>query len=124
MLSPKPFLLTLPVEGLCTTSTFAAVPDKPTIGWGKTKFAIIEMDQAATAYNKLIKVHADGAPVSVTWNFWPGEVGQTAKVLLDGQEIWSGAASAAGTLCNADCCTLSDKKEILVADTNTTLDQR
>ncbi|MBV7597385.1 glycosyl hydrolase family 18 protein [Aeromonas sp. sia0103] len=134
MLSPKPSLLALLVGGLCTTSAFAALPGKPTIGWGETKFAIVEVDQAATSYNKLVKVHADGAPVSVSWNLWSGELGQTAKVLLDGYEVWSGAASAAGTanfkvtkggryqmqiaLCNAEGCTLSDKKEILVADTD------
>ena len=134
MLSPKPSLLALLVGGLCTTSAFAALPGKPTIGWGETKFAIVEVDQAATSYNKLVKVHADGAPVSVTWNLWSGELGQTAKVLLDGNEVWSGGASAAGTanfkvtkggryqmqiaLCNAEGCTLSDKKEILVADTD------
>ncbi|MBV7415982.1 glycosyl hydrolase family 18 protein [Aeromonas sp. sif2433] len=134
MLSPKPSLLALLVGGLCTTSAFAALPGKPTIGWGETKFAIVEVDQAATSYNKLVKVHADGAPVSVSWNLWSGELGQTAKVLLDGNEVWSGAASAAGTanfkvtkggryqmqiaLCNAEGCTLSDKKEILVADTD------
>ncbi|WP_429174580.1 glycosyl hydrolase family 18 protein [Aeromonas salmonicida] len=134
MLSPKPSVLALLVGGLCASSAFAAAPGKPTIGWGETKFAIVEVDQAATSYNKLVKVHADGAPVSVSWNLWSGDVGQTAKVLLDGQEVWSGAASAAGTanfkvtkggryqmqvaLCNADGCTLSDKKEILVADTD------
>ena len=134
MLSPKPSLLALLVGGLCTTSAFAALPGKPTIGWGETKFAIVEVDQAATSYNKLVKVHADGAPVSVSWNLWSGDLGQTAKVLLDGSEVWSGAASAAGTanfkvtkggryqmqvaLCNAEGCTLSDKKEILVADTD------
>ena len=84
-------------RGLCASSAFAAAPGKPTIGWGETKFAIVEVDQAATSYNKLVKVHADGAPVSVSWNLWSGDVGQTAKVLLDGKEVWSGAASASGT---------------------------
>ena len=93
MLSPKPSVLALLVGGLCVSSAFAAAPGKPTIGWGETKFAIVEVDQAATSYNKLVKVHADGAPVSVSWNLWSGDVGQTAKVLLDGKEVWSGAAS-------------------------------
>lgn len=134
MLSPKLSLLALLVGGLCTTSAFAAAPGKPTIGSGPTKFAIVEVNQAASAYNQLVTVHKDGAPVSVTWNLWSGDVGQTAKVLLDGKEVWSGPASAAGTanfkvtkggryqmqvaLCNADGCTLSDKKELMVADTD------
>lgn len=97
MLSPKLSLLALLVGGLCATSAFASAPGKPTIGSGPTKFAIVEVNQAASAYNQLVTVHQDGAPVSVTWNLWSGDVGQTAKVLLDGQEVWSGPASAAGT---------------------------
>jgi chitinase len=134
MLSPKPSLLALMVAGLFASSAYAAAPGKPTIGWGETKFAIVEVDQAATAYNKLVTVHADGAPVSVSWNLWSGDVGQTAKVLLDGVEVWSGPSGASGTanfkvtkggryqmqieLCNADGCTRSDAKEIVVADTD------
>ena len=134
MLSPKPSLLALMVAGLFASSAYAAAPGKPTIGWGETKFAIVEVDQAATAYNKLVTVHADGAPVSVSWNLWSGDVGQTAKVLLDGVEVWSGPSGASGAanfkvtkggryqmqieLCNADGCTRSDAKEIVVADTD------
>ena len=134
MLSPKPSLLALLVAGCFASSVQAAAPGKPTIGWGETKFAIVEVDQAATAYNKLVTVHADGAPVSVSWNLWSGDVGQTAKVLLDGVEVWSGPSGASGTanfkvtkggryqmqieLCNADGCTRSDPKEIVVADTD------
>lgn len=134
MLSPKPSLLALLVAGSFAASAQAAAPGKPTIGWGETKFAIVEVDQAATAYNKLVTVHADGAPVSVSWNLWSGDVGQTAKVLLDGVEVWSGPSGASGTanfkvtkggryqmqieLCNADGCTRSDPKEIVVADTD------
>lgn len=134
MLSPKQSLLALLVGGLCTTSAFAAAPGKPVIASGPTKFAIVEVNQSASAYNQLVTVHADGASVSVTWNLWSGDAGQTAKVLLDGKEVWSGPAAATGTanfkvtkggryqmqvaLCNADGCTLSDKKEIVVADTD------
>ena len=134
MFSPKHSLLALLVGGLCAAPAFAAAPGKPTIGSGPTKFAIVEVNQSASAYNQLVTVHKDGAPVSVTWNLWSGDVGQTAKVLLDGNEVWSGPASAAGTanfkvtkggryqmqvaLCNADGCTLSDKKELVVADTD------
>ena len=94
MLSPKLSLLALLVGGLCTTSAFAAAPGKPTIGSGPTKFAIVEVNQAASAYNQLVTVHKDGAPVSVTWNLWSGDVGQTAKVLLDGKGWVSRSSSA------------------------------
>ncbi|MBM0489841.1 glycoside hydrolase [Aeromonas jandaei] len=133
MPSPKPTLLALAVGLFCTSAVYAAAPGKPTIGWGPTKFAIVEVDQAATSYNNLVKVK-DAADVEVSWNLWSGDVGQTAKVLLDGKEVWSGPSAAAGTakfkvnkggryqmqvaLCNADGCTLSDKKEIVVADTD------
>ncbi|ENY72140.1 chitinase 92 [Aeromonas diversa CDC 2478-85] len=133
MLSPKLTPLALLVGTLAATTAHAAAPGKPTIGWGETKFAIIEVDQAATAYNKLVKIK-DAADVSVSWNLWSGDVGQTAKVLLDGKEVWSGPSAASGNatfkvnkggryqmqvaLCNASGCTLSDKKEIVVADTD------
>ncbi|MGN5114258.1 glycosyl hydrolase family 18 protein [Aeromonas jandaei] len=133
MPSPKPTLLALAVGLFCTSAAYAAAPGKPTIGWGPTKFAIVEVNQMATSYNELVKVK-DAADVEVSWNLWSGEVGQTAKVLLDGKEVWSGPSAAAGTakfkvnkggryqmqvaLCNADGCTLSDKKEIVVADTD------
>ncbi|MFM5523653.1 glycosyl hydrolase family 18 protein [Aeromonas jandaei] len=133
MPSPKPTLLALAVGLFCTSAAYAAAPGKPTIGWGPTKFAIVEVDQMATSYNNLVKVK-DAADVEVSWNLWSGDVGQTAKVLLDGKEVWSGPSAAAGTakfkvnkggryqmqvaLCNADGCTLSDKKEIVVADTD------
>ncbi|HDN9005420.1 glycosyl hydrolase family 18 protein [Aeromonas veronii] len=134
MLSPKPASLAMMVGSLLASSAvYAAAPGKPTIGWGPTKFAIVEVDQAATSYNNLVKVK-DAADVEVSWNLWSGDVGQTAGVLLDGKEVWSGPSAAAGTakfkvnkggryqmqvaLCNADGCTLSDAKEIVVADTD------
>ncbi|WP_421196099.1 glycosyl hydrolase family 18 protein [Aeromonas jandaei] len=133
MPSPKPTLLALAVGLFCTSAAYAAAPGKPTIGWGPTKFAIVEVNQMATSYNELVKVK-DAADVEVSWNLWSGDVGQTSKVLLDGKEVWSGPSAAAGTakfkvnkggryqmqvaLCNADGCTLSDKKEIVVADTD------
>ncbi|WP_139409000.1 glycosyl hydrolase family 18 protein [Aeromonas veronii] len=133
MLSPKPTMLALAVGLCCASSAYAAAPGKPTIGWGPTKFSIVEVDQAATAYNNLVKVK-DAADVEVNWNLWSGDLGQSAKVLLNGQEVWSGPSAAAGSakfkvkkggryqmqvaLCNADGCTLSDAKEIVVADTD------
>ena len=131
MLSPKPALLAMMVGTLLASSAaHAAAPGKPAIGWGPTKFAIVEVSQSATAYNELVKVK-DGADVTVTWNLWNGDIGQSAKVLLDGKEVWSGPSSAAGTatfkvhkggryqmqvaLCNGDGCTLSDKYELMGA---------
>lgn len=129
----KPLLALLIGSTLCSAAQ-AAPPGKPTIAWGDTKFAIIEVDQAATAYNNLVTIK-DAADVAVSWNLWNGDTGSTAKVLLDGKEVWTGPSTgASGTanfkvdkggryqmqvaLCNADGCTLSDAKEIVVADTD------
>lgn len=121
------------VASVLSASAFAAAPGKPTIGWGETKFAIIEVDQAATAYNQLVTVK-DAADVSVSWNLWSGNLGDKAQVLLDGNVVWEGPSTASGAatfkvnkggryqmqvqLCNTDGCTKSDAKAILVADTD------
>ncbi|WP_337265024.1 MULTISPECIES: glycosyl hydrolase family 18 protein [unclassified Serratia (in: enterobacteria)] len=129
----KPLLALLIGSALCSAAQ-AAAPGKPTLAWGETKFAIIEVDQAATAYNKLVKVK-NAADVAVSWNLWNGDAGTTAKVLLNGKEVWSGASTgSSGTanfkvnkggryqmqvaLCNTEGCTLSDAKEIIIADTD------
>ena len=132
MVNTKLFMAGLVVVGGISTSAYA-VPGKPTIGWGETQFAIIEVNQSATAYNQLVTVK-DAAEVSVSWNLWSGDLGDTAQVLFDGVEVWSGISTASGSanfsisqggryqmqvaLCNIDGCTLSDGKEIIVADTD------
>ena len=129
----KPLLALLIGSTLCSAAQ-AAAPGKPTIAWSNTKFAIVEVDQAATAYNNLVKVK-NAADVSVSWNLWNGDAGTTAKILLNGKEAWSGPSTgSSGTanfkvnkggryqmqvaLCNADGCTASDATEIVVADTD------
>lgn len=114
-------------------NAFAAAPGKPSLGWSETKFALIEIDQVATSYNELVKVK-DAVDIPVTWNLWSGNVGKTAQVLLDGNVVWEGPASTSGAanikidkggryklqvqLCNDDGCTVSEAKEIQVADTD------
>ncbi|WP_368227169.1 chitinase N-terminal domain-containing protein, partial [Aeromonas sp. R1-1] len=39
---------------LASSAAYAAAPGKPAIGWGPTKFAIVEVNQSATAYNELV----------------------------------------------------------------------
>ncbi|TQI78181.1 chitinase (glycosyl hydrolase family 18) [Serratia fonticola] len=129
----KPLLALMIGSALCSAAQ-AAAPGKPALAWGETKFAIIEVDPAATAYNNLVKVK-NAADVAVSWNLWNGDAGTTAKVLLSGKEVWSGASTgSAGTanftvnkggryqmqvaLCNTDGCTASDAKEIIIADTD------
>ncbi|GBP04526.1 Chitinase A [Eumeta japonica] len=96
---------------------------------------MVEVNQAATAYNQLVKKH-DAAEVSVSWDLWTGNTGDvTSKVLLNGEEFWSGpftGSSSTATfkikkggrykmqveLCNPDGCSQSDPVEITVADTD------
>lgn len=128
----KPKYLALFVAA-AASPVFAASPGKPSISSGNDKFAIVEVDQAAQDYNSLVKIH-DGADVTVEWNVWSGDAPTSAKVLLDGQTVWTGAGSASGKatfkvkkggryqeqveLCNASGCTKSDSKLIIVADTD------
>jgi chitinase len=86
----KPKYLALFIAA-ATSSAFAAAPGAPTIGSGNDKFALVEVDQAAQDYNSLVKVHNDGVDVKVEWNVWSGDA-PTAKVLLDGKTVWTGAA--------------------------------
>jgi chitinase len=129
----KPKYLALFIAA-ATSSAFAAAPGTPTISSGNDKFALVEVDQAAQDYNSLVKVHNDGVDVKVEWNVWSGDAPTSAKVLLDGQTVWSGAGSASGSatfkvkkggryqeqveLCNASGCTKSASKLIIVADTD------
>lgn len=107
-------------------------PGRPSLGWGERTFAIVEVNQAATAYNQLV-TRKDAAEVSVTWNVWTGDAADSSKVLLDGKPVWTGAGSATSAtfpikkggryqmqveLCNADGCSSSDATEIVVADTD------
>jgi chitinase len=129
----KPKYLALFVAA-ATSSAFAAVPGTPSITSGNDKFALVEVDQAAQDYNNLVKVHKDGVDVKVEWNVWSGDAPTSAKVLLDGQTVWTGAGSAAGSatfkvkkggryqeqvqLCNDSGCSTSANKLIIVADTD------
>ena len=129
----KPKYLALFVAAAAASSAYAAAPGKPTIQSGNDKFAIVEVDQSATAYNSLVKVH-DSADVTVAWDVWSGAAPTSAKVLLDGTTVWSGAGSTSGKatfkvkkggryqeqveLCNASGCTTSESKLIIVADTD------
>ncbi len=96
MFLTKPSVTALVVASALAAPAMAAKPGKPALAWGETKFSIIEINQAATAYNQLVTVK-DAANVSVSWNLWSGDVGDTAKVLLDGVEYWSGPSGASGT---------------------------
>ncbi|MFA0812563.1 glycosyl hydrolase family 18 protein [Microbulbifer epialgicus] len=119
------------------SSTALAVPGAPTINNMGTSFAIIEVDEAATAYEQLVTIK-DYAEVSVAWSKFSGDDADTAQYLLNGQVVLeqsvSGTGSQSGTarlqiseggqyelqvaLCNASGCSSSEATGIIVADTD------
>ncbi|NTS78528.1 chitinase C-terminal domain-containing protein [Catenovulum sp. SM1970] len=125
------------IAALSSANAVAAAPGAANIGWMETSFSIIEVDDAATAYNNIIKIN-DAATVPVAWDRWSGDAADTAQYLLNGkvvaEQAVSGSASQSGNidlkvskggqydlvvrLCNADGCTDSAPIAIAVADTD------
>ncbi|WP_277206943.1 glycosyl hydrolase family 18 protein [Vibrio misgurnus] len=91
----KQSMLSLSIlTALTSASVFAAAPGKPTLGWGDYTYALVEVDQSQVAYEKLVKAVHDEISIEVTWDVWSGDAAQTARILLDDQVVWEGAASA------------------------------
>ncbi|WP_406828011.1 glycosyl hydrolase family 18 protein [Microbulbifer sp. ARAS458-1] len=136
-LTPSPWRRALLALGLATSSTAIAAPGAPTIEWMETSFAIIEVDDAATAYEQLITVN-DYAEVPVEWTKWSGDPATTAQYLLNGQVVLEQTVTGGDTqtgsatlqiaeggqyslqvaLCNDDGCATSAATDIVVADTD------
>ncbi|MFD1215209.1 glycosyl hydrolase family 18 protein [Microbulbifer celer] len=135
-LTPNHWRRALLALGLASSSALAA-PGAPTIDWMETSFAIIEVDEAATAYEQLVTIN-DYAEVPVAWSKWSGDGATTAQYLLNGEVVLeqsvSGGATQTGSatlqvdkggqyalqvaLCNDDGCATSEAMEIVVADTD------
>lgn len=127
--------LALLIASVLSLPVLADAPNKPSVSLSQTVYPIIEIDQAATAYNDLVTIN-DAVTVSVNWTLWSGETGDTVKVLLDGEAVLSQAVTTASgetltfdvskggryqlqiALCNGDECTLSDATELVIADTD------
>ncbi|EKE75897.1 glycosyl hydrolase family 18 protein [Gallaecimonas xiamenensis] len=130
-------LLAAAVATALAGPAWAAAPGKPGIDWMETSFAIIEVDDAATAYEQLLTIK-DAADVPVAWTKYSGDGATRVQYLLNGQVVRedsiSGGATQTGSatlqvakggqyqlqvaLCNSDGCTSSDPKAITVADTD------
>ena len=133
MFTSKTNVLTFLVVSLCAAWALASAPGKPTIEEGETIFAIVDVNPSATSYRDLVTVK-EAAEVSVSWVLHSGQAAASAQVLLDGEQVWSGPSSGAGSasfqapqggrhqvqvvLCNDDGCAASDPKVIVVADTD------
>lgn len=124
-----------------TAAPVMAAPGAPIIAWGETNFAIIEVNDAATAYKDLVTVKPY-AEVPVSWDRWSGEPGDTWRVLLNGQVAHEASVTPSASqkesaivqvakggkydmvveLCSgtgaAQACTQSAPKQIVVADTD------
>lgn len=130
-------LLPTLVAALLATPALAAAPGKPSLDWMETSFALIEVDDAATAYQNLLTIH-DSVSVPVAWTAYAGDGATRVQYLLNGavvlEQSTSGGATQTGSanlsinkggqyqlqvaLCNDDGCTPSDAKAITVADTD------
>ncbi|BDX07175.1 glycosyl hydrolase family 18 protein [Planctobacterium marinum] len=117
----------------------AAAPGAPTINWMETNFAIIEIDETASAYQQLVTIK-NYAEVPVSWSKWSGDAATSARYLLNGtvvleQNLTGGGDSQTGSatlqvdtggqyqlsieLCNNDGCTAAASTvSIKVEDTD------
>lgn len=125
--------------GLASSQALAAAPGAATIDWMETNFAIIEINESASAYTQLVTVK-DFAEVPVAWSKWSGDPATSAKYLLNNNVVLEQTLSASsGTqtgnatlqvatggqytldvqLCNADGCTSAvETKNIKIEDTD------
>lgn len=136
-LNPSLWRRALLALGLASSPALAA-PGAPQIDWMETEYAIIEVDDSATAYEDLVTVK-DYAEVPVSWTKWSGDDGDTVQYLLNGQVVLEEAAAPGGSsqsgsatlqvdkggkydlqvsLCDDSGCTSSDPMAIVVADTD------
>ncbi|WP_028022797.1 glycosyl hydrolase family 18 protein [Enterovibrio calviensis] len=133
-------LLAASVAGAISSPALAA-PGAPIIGWGETNFAIIEVNDAATAYKDLVTVKPF-AEVPVSWDRWSGDPAESWRVLLNGEVVYEASVTPSASqkesailqvakggqydmvveLCSgtgaAQACTPSAPKQIVVADTD------
>ena len=115
-------------------------PAKPSIGYMPTDYAIIAVNSSATAYEQLFTVNPH-ASVPISWAKYSGANGNRVRYVLNGQvaletALTNGTGSGSQTgsttlhvakggkynlevaLCTGSCCARSDKKAIVVADTD------
>ena len=121
------------IGGLLATQVQASAPGKPSFDWADHKYALVDVDPSAIAYNELVKARRDSVDIDISWSVWSGDVAKTARIFMNNDLVWEGAGSKNTAsfpiskggiynmtleLCNADGCTVSDSKEIVVADTD------
>ncbi|AXS67717.1 chitinase [Cryptophlebia peltastica nucleopolyhedrovirus] len=120
------------IFSFCVLESFAAIPGVAQIDWAERKYSLVETDPAATAYEKLVRVHKT-IDIPVSWNVWNGEAGDVAYIVFNDTVMWRGDAKPKRAsiqtdkggkfemkvrLCNADGCSTSQTVPVTVADTN------
>ena len=105
----------------------------------QTNYSIIEVSQSASAYEELVTVN-DHAQVPVAWTKYSGAKGDSVRYVLDDEVVLEATLTGTGTgsqsgsatlqvakggkydlevaVCKGTCCTRSDEKAIVVADTD------
>ncbi len=109
----------------------AAPPGKPTIDWGEFVFSFIEVSPNAVAYKDLVTKVVEQVDIEVKWTTWAGDPATSARILMNGIEVWQGPVSGNSVtvqmqkggmyqmvveLSNADGSVKSDQQEVLIAD--------
>lgn len=123
---------TLTLVAAAILVTTAAPPGTPVIDWADRNYALVQVNQEATSYEKLVTLHKS-IDVGVVWNVWSGNAGDSAYVLFDDRLMWKGNASAKHALvtvekggrfnmyvrlCNEDGCSQSSGVPVTIADTD------
>lgn len=112
-----------------------AAPSVDVYGSNNLQFSKIELAMETTSgYNQMVKYN-DQANITVKFNQWSGETGDTYRILFDGVEVATGAISGSQTsasftygqggryqmtieACDATGCSASAPAEIVIADTD------
>ncbi|KJY84504.1 chitinase [Vibrio galatheae] len=118
-----------------TTIAAPAAPSVDVYGSNNLQFSKIELAMETTSgYNDMVK-YFDEADITIKFNQWSGETGDTYKVYFDGVEVATGPISGSQTTanfkygkgglyqmtieaCDATGCSASAPVDIVVADTD------
>ncbi|RTZ18150.1 chitinase [Vibrio aquaticus] len=123
---------------LAVSSAAMAAPSAPSVdvyGSNNLQFSKIELAMETTSgYNQMVKYHEE-ADITVKFNQWSGETGDTYKIYFDGVEVATGPITGSQTsanfkygqgglyqmtieACGTSGCSTSAPAEIVVADTD------
>ncbi|WP_428772610.1 glycosyl hydrolase family 18 protein [Vibrio sp.] len=123
---------------LALSGLAVAAPSAPTVdvyGSNNLQFSKIQLAMETTAgYNAMVQ-YSDQADISITFNQWSGETGDSYKIYFDGVEVATGPITGSQTTasfqypdggrfqlevaaCDASGCSKSAPVELTVADTD------